>query len=177
MNFLDILIIIFILGVTVSGYSRGFILELASLVALAAGIWAALLFSPLAEDLLKSSFNLPEKYLPAIGFLVTFVVVSLAITLIGWLVSKIVDLTPLGFLNKLFGALLGVAKGILLASLILFIISTFDTEEKLVKAKVKENSALYAPVTKVIRLMLPDRWMEKESSKFLVLFKHRLHPR
>lgn len=165
MNYLDIIILLFLAWSVYKGFSKGLILELASLIALIAGIWAAFYFSSWTEDFLKSLFNLPEKYSPAIAFVTTFVAVAILITLAGMLLDHFVDMIALGFINKILGLFFGLLKGVLIASLILFIIGTFDINEKLIKPKVKENSFLYRPISKLIRYFLPERWQEKDTGE------------
>lgn len=164
MNYLDIIILVFLAISVFQGFRRGFVMELASLLALILGIWAAFYFSSWTEDILDSYFNIPEKYLSAVAFVTTFAVVAIVITLLGLLIDRFLEMIALGFINKLLGLFFGLLKGIVIASLILFVIGIFDTKEKLIKPEAKENSYLYHPISKLIRYFLPEKWRQQTPS-------------
>lgn len=165
MNYLDIIILVFLAFSVYHGFKRGFVMELASILALILGIWAAFYFSGWTEDFLKSFLDIQERYLPAIAFAVTFLAAAIIITLIGLLIDRFLEMIALGFINKLLGLFFGLLKGILIASLILFLIGIFDTGEKLIKPKTKENSFLYQPISKLIRYFLPEQWKEDKQAE------------
>jgi len=166
MNLLDIFIIVPLVWFAYKGVRRGLVLELASLAGLVLGIYAAIHFSDFTEQFLIDSFDAHGKYLYVISFIITLVVVIVVIYLIGKLIEKLLDLVALGFFNKLLGLVFGLLKGALLVSLILFIINSFDTNQRLIKPNVKENSLFYAPVEKIIPTIVPwldlDRFREKK---------------
>ena len=89
--------------------------------------------------------------------------VILVIYLIGKVIEKLLDLVALGFFNKLLGMVFGVLKAAVLLSLLIFVINTFDIHEKLIKPHVKENSLLYAPISKIVPSILP--WLDLERFK------------
>ena len=62
MNIIDIILILPIIWFAYAGFKRGLIIELASLVALILGIYAALYFSFYAENFLENIFNMGPKY-------------------------------------------------------------------------------------------------------------------
>ena len=163
MNLLDIFIIIPIIYFAYKGFSRGLVLELAALVGLILGIYVAVHFSYFAENILINTFHLSGKYLPILSFIITFVMVILVIYLIGKVIEKLLDLVALGFFNKLLGMVFGVLKAAVLLSLLIFVINTFDIHEKLIKPHVKENSLLYAPISKIVPSILP--WLDLERFK------------
>lgn len=155
MNLLDIILLVPVVLLGIKGFTRGFILELASLIALFAGIWAAFHLSGFTQEFLHDYFKLESNYLPAISFVVTFIVVSLVIVLIGKLIDKLADLVALGLVNKMFGALFGILKAVLLVALVLFVIAAFDTSEKIIKPESKKNSLFYEPLSKLIPALIP----------------------
>ena len=155
MNLLDIILLVPVVWFGIKGFSRGFILELASLIALFAGIWAAFHLSGYTQEFLHDYFKVDGNYLPAISFVVTFIVVALVIVLVGKLIDKLADLVALGLINKFFGALFGILKAALLIALVLFVIAAFDTGEKLIKPETKEDSLLYKPLSRVIPALIP----------------------
>lgn len=145
-NLLDILILIPLLFWAYQGYKKGFIISLASLAALILGLFFAFYFSDFTANKLTEYFNIGEDYLAIIAFVVTFVVVVIAVIMIGNALQKFIDVLMLGFLNKSAGAIFGILKGALYISILFFVINYFDPGQNLIKQKHKEQSYLYEPV-------------------------------
>ena len=145
-NFLDIIIIIPLLLFAWQGYKKGFIIEVATLAALLLGLFFAFYFSDYAASLLNEHFNIDEKYIAALSFIITFIAVVIAIIAIGKILQKLIDIILLGFLNKAAGAIFGIIKGALILSILLLIINYFDANQKLIKDEYKEGSVFYQPV-------------------------------
>lgn len=145
-NFLDIIIIIPLLLFAWQGYKKGFIIEVATLAALILGLFFAFYFSDYAANLLNEYFNIDEKYMAALSFIVTFIVVVIAVIAVGKVLQKFIDIILLGFLNKVAGAVFGIVKGALVLSILLLIINYFDTNQNLIKEEYKENSIFYGHV-------------------------------
>lgn len=160
MSLIDIFLLIPAVWLAYRGFSKGFVIEIASLLALVAGIFVAVHFSSFASDFLTANINISEKYLPIIAFVVTFLVVVLGVHLVGKLLEKIVDLIALGFINKLAGGIFGVAKAAIFLSVIIFFIVRFDTHEKFITAKQKQQSLFYSPVASILPAIL--EWVDQE---------------
>jgi membrane protein required for colicin V production len=158
MNLLDIFIIVPLVWFGYKGVRRGLVLELASLAGLILGIYAAIHFSHFTEEFLSDTFELTGKYMPIVSFIVTLIVVILVIYLLGKIVEKLIDMVALGFFNKLLGLAFGILKGALLVSVVLFIINSFDLNQRFLKPHVKEKSLLYAPVEKIVPGIMP--WLD-----------------
>ena len=146
MNWLDFLILVPVIWFGFKGFSHGLVHELASLIGLILGIYAALHFSEYMGNFLSSLFTINERYLPVISFIATFVVVVLVIFLIGWIIGKMLDLVALGFINRLFGAIFGVIKGIVLVSLIFLVLGHFGGSKPLIPYHTREGSMFYKPI-------------------------------
>lgn len=145
-NLLDILILIPLLLWAYQGYKKGFVISLASLLALILGLYAALYFSDFTAGKLMEFFEINEKYLAIIAFVVTFVVVVIAVVVVGNILHKFIDVLMLGFLNKATGAVFGILKGALYLSILFFVINYFDPGKNLIKQEHRDSSALYEPV-------------------------------
>ena len=165
MNLLDIFIIVPLVWFAYKGVRRGLVLELASLAGLVLGIYAAIHFSDFTEQFLIDSFHAGGQYLHVVAFIITLVVVIVVIYLIGKLIEKLLDLVALGFFNKLLGLVFGLLKGALLVSVVLFVINSFDTNQRFLKPHVKERSLFYAPVEKIVPTIVPWLDMEKFRQK------------
>jgi membrane protein required for colicin V production len=154
MNYLDIIILSVVALLVIHGVMKGFIISLASLIALVLGIYIAVNFSRYIEALLTDTLHPGHTWLPILSFTITFLIVVILVMLLGKALEKLVDLVGMGILNHIFGGLFGLIKGILLVSVILFIISGFDPKEKIIKPKIKQESMLYGYASKVFPLMM-----------------------
>lgn len=154
MNILDIILLCFVALLLVNGIRKGFIISLASLVALIAGIYCAVHFSNYISDILIQHVHPSRTWLPILSFILTFLIVVILIMLLAKGLEKLIELVGMGFFNRLFGAIFGLLKGILYASIILFIIQSTDLQEKLIPRKSKEESLFYKPVAMIFPTMM-----------------------
>lgn len=160
MNFLDILFIIPLVWFAYQGFKKGLIVELASLVALILGIYAAMYFSGYAADFLVNNMGVDSKYVPITSFILTFIVVVVIVHFIGKILEKLVNMVALGFLNKLAGSFFGILKAAVLISVVLLIINEFNDD--LISRQKKKNSFLYEPISEIA----PFLWNRLEDFKF-----------
>jgi len=153
-NFLDLIIGLPIVLLAISGFRNGFIKEIASLVALVAGLYFAIYFSDLVADWLLNYFDISHRWLFIVAFILTFVVVVLVVSLIGKMLSKIAALAALGFLNRFIGMLFGILKGIVIMSALIMLFEMIDSKASILKNDLKEGSLLYEPVESVFPCIL-----------------------
>ena len=149
MGILDIIFIIPIVWLTYKGFSKGLIIELATLAALVLGIYASLHFSYLTADFLKENFEMNQKYLGILSFIITFILVVIALNLIGKLLEKVIDLVALSFLNKAFGGFFGVLKAVIFLSFIIYFVNKFDKNRYIFSPSLTSESMLYTYVEDV----------------------------
>lgn len=143
MGVLDIVFIIPIVWLAYKGFEKGLIIELATLFALLLGIFVSLYFSDVTAEFLRESFGMKTKYLSLISFIVTFVLVVIAVNLIGKLIEKLVNVAALGFINKAFGGLFGVLKAVIFLSFIIFFIEKVDKKKVILTEEFTSNSLFY----------------------------------
>lgn len=115
MPIIDILIAVAILVSVVVGIFRGFVKEAISIAALLVAIWAALYFGPEAGDISENWFKSEELQMWFGRVLVFLVILSLG-GLLGWGISKLVRLSVLSGMDRMLGAVFGIARGILLVA-------------------------------------------------------------
>lgn len=145
MNYLDILLLLPLLYGAYKGFSRGFVIEVATLLGLILGVYIAIKFSDYTENILRDFLDISSKYLSYIALSVTFLLVVVAIYLLGKMLTKLVDIVSLGLVNKLLGTVLGVAKSFVILCIILLIVDALDDKFQFMNKEVKENSLFYNP--------------------------------
>lgn len=155
MNWLDIVFTIPLLWFMYKGFRNGLIIELASLAALALGIFVALHFSFYAEDYLRENFEIADNYLYIISFAITFIIVAVLVYLVGKIIHKLVNIIALGLLNRLAGGIFGLLKTVLVLSVILYFLNSFDQNSNILKPDVKEKSLLYEPIESLVPMIIP----------------------
>ncbi len=155
MNILDIILGALILLGLVRGLSKGLFVEVASLVALIAGIFGAIHFSDFASNFLESRFDWNERTINIIAFVITFVIIVLAISLAGKALTKLADFAALGILNKLLGGVFGALKIGLILSVVLMIFNTMNKTLPFIEDEELQDSILYKPVKSLIPLIFP----------------------
>ncbi|MCX6284902.1 MAG: CvpA family protein [Bacteroidetes bacterium] len=149
MNFFDVLILGFLALFVINGFRKGFIISLASLAALILGIYLAVHFSNFIQAILQDNFHPSKTWLPILSFSLTFLVVVILVLMVAKVMEKIVDLVGMGIFNKLAGALLGLIKGVILASIILFILFAVDKKQKWITADDRNGSLTMITVEQV----------------------------
>jgi membrane protein required for colicin V production len=156
MSILDIsLLTLLVLGL-VRGFMRGFFVELASLVALIAGVYGAFHFSNFAASFLKERVNWDENSVNIVAFIITFAIIVLVIALAGKALTKIADFAMLGLFNKVLGAFFGGFKVALILSVILIVLDKLNANVPFVKEQDQQESVLYNPVKSLIPLLFPN---------------------
>jgi membrane protein required for colicin V production len=152
MNWLDIVIFCILVFLIINGIRKGFILSLATLIALVLGIWAAIHYSCYISVFLNKTFHPSGTWLTILSYALTFILVVIVVILIGKLLEKVVKTVGLGLANRIFGGLFGLLKGLLGVSVLLFLVYTFDPKEKLINRKAKETSFCYPYIEKTFPL-------------------------
>lgn len=147
MNIIDIVLLILFAWFAYQGFKKGFIIELASLVALILGIYAAIYFSNHAEYFLRNSLNMDNDYIPVTSFVITFIVVVIIIYALGRILEKLINLVALGFLNKLAGGIFGILKAVVFISIVMLIFNHYNIN--FISAEKRNDSLFYEPVEEV----------------------------
>jgi len=155
MNWVDLLLIIPLLWGLYKGFSKGFIIEAATLIAFVLAIWGAVKFHDFLSSWMADSLGWTSKYLPVISFAVIFIGVILIVIGIAKLAEKFVKAVSLGFLNKLGGAIFGMLKFGLLMSMIIFFLDAINKTVAVMPDETKRNSLLYSHVQKIAPTVIP----------------------
>jgi len=103
---IDILFLIFLLLAIFKGLQRGLIVAIFSVLALMAGIAAAVKLSAIVADHLKESVNVSSKWLPVLAFLLVFIAVVLLVRWTASLLKTAISFVLLGWVDKLGGVFL-----------------------------------------------------------------------
>jgi len=145
---LDIGILIITLWLAYKGFTKGIVIELASLIALGLGVYGAIHFSNLLIPYIID-FGISEKYTPIVSFAATFILILIVVHLIAKLITKLIDALSLSFLNKIGGALFGGIKGLLICTVIILYVNKLDQRISFLSSEMKEDSIFFKPMLEI----------------------------
>lgn len=144
MNWVDIIVGVFMILFLVAGTRRGFIREVTGFVglviALALGIGGAHFWA----DIIVEELHFPHTVATVVSFGLIFALVFLLFRGIGSLLFKFVHLSPLSWLDRVGGSIFGLLKSGMIISVILLILGVFSLPPAL--SKPLGSSALVPPL-------------------------------
>ena len=156
MGVIDIVLGALILFGLVRGFMKGLFVEVASLLALVAGVYGAMHFSNFAAEFLQTKTEWNEQTINITAFAVTFVVIVLAIAFAGKALTKLANFAALGIINKLLGGIFGALKIALILSIVLNIFDKMNRTIAFVDEDSIDRSMLYTPVKSLVPLIFPN---------------------
>ncbi|CAM4133065.1 CvpA family protein [Zobellia roscoffensis] len=161
MSFLDIILGLLLLYGLWKGLKNGLFVEIASIIALIAGIYGAIHFSYYAGDYLSQNMEWNERYINISAFVITFIVIVLAVQLAGRFLTKIANFAMLGLLNKVAGGIFGVVKVAVILGALLIFFERVNNSTGVVKGETMQESILYEPI-KEIGAFIFDNVLQEE---------------
>lgn len=149
MAILDIVIGILLIWGLWKGLKNGLFVEIASIIALIAGIYGSIHFSYIAGDYLSEHMQWNAKYMHIVSFIITFIVIVMLVHIAGKLLTKVADFAMLGLLNKIAGALFGALKIAVILGAILVFFDRMNNTFNFISDDAKKESILYEPVKEI----------------------------
>lgn len=126
MNWIDLVLVLFLLLGIFHGYKAGFLLELFALIAVVLGVIGGFKLMGWAMVLLAGRFEIDKKILPYIAFAAVFLIIVLIVNLLGKLLKASVDRTFLGSIDQLAGGFLALVRTAFMLSIVIWIIDSLD---------------------------------------------------
>lgn len=155
MSVLDIVLVVVIIFGLIRGLMNGLFVEIASLIALIAGVYGAIHFSNYAVTFIDENSKWDENTVNIVAFASTFIIIVLAIALAGKALTKLADFAALGIVNRILGAVFGALKMMVILSVILNIFDNMHRNIPLTDEKSIEDSMLYAPIKSIVPRLFP----------------------
>jgi membrane protein required for colicin V production len=155
MGIIDIVILCCFLPSLYFGAKNGFIKQLISLVIIVLGIKLAIQLSPHVAEWLQSRVEIQPTWISVISFAVVFIAVALVGALVEKLLSAVIDVTMLGWLNRLLGIVFSMLKVAIVLSLLAYFVNSanellgFFSEEDLA------NSNFFQPLLDLADKVFP----------------------
>jgi len=160
MNWLDIVVIVCIIIGVIHGLVTGIIKQIVFLVSLIAAILLSGAIATVIHHWVQKYFsNEPAWFSPGIQntiyYVLAFILIISLFAIAAKLVDKVINHTPAGMINKLFGALFGGLMWMLCLSILLNFVAVFDAQSQLIPKPIKENSVLYERVKMIFPTVFP----------------------
>jgi membrane protein required for colicin V production len=122
---LDIIILVIIAASAIWGIFKGFVTQIVSIAAMLLGLWCAFRFTAQLSAQVKEllSLELAQDIMHVIMFAIILLAVMIVSHFIGKGIEKIIQLSMLGWLNRLLGFLFGAIKATILLSVVAYIVN------------------------------------------------------
>ena len=156
MSFLDIIVCALLVFAFYKGVMNGLFVELASLISLVLGIYFAVKFSSFMKEILMEYVKWNPNSIQIVAFILTFIVVVIAIHLLGKFLTGIANFAFLGWLNKLGGGFFRVLKTVLIVSIVFSVFEKINYNNFLAKKETLDNSIFFNPIQKIAGYVFPS---------------------
>ena len=152
---LDIILLICFIPGIIRGLSKGFLEQALALAGVVLSVWAAFRFSSLVCTWLKPYVDVSEATLNVISFALILIAISLVVLLLAKLLTKVVELAMLGWLDKTLGLVFALAVNALVIGVFIILFDTVNAKFALVKPEVLDASIVYTSLRDLSYLVFP----------------------
>lgn len=140
MGVIDIIIVCCFLPALYFGIKNGLVRQLVAVAVIYFGITLSLRFSAPVAQWIVEHVNMNEFWAKTVSFILVFFVVSLVLGLLGKLVEKIIQISLLGWLNKLLGIVASLfVFALVIAAIVYFVDSANNMLNFIPKEKIEES--------------------------------------
>ncbi|MFC1835387.1 CvpA family protein [Thermodesulfobacteriota bacterium] len=116
-NFVDLIIIGTLVVTLILGIWKGFVRSLTALAALVFGVILAVRYYPTVEPYLGKITTLDKQISMILSMVLIFIVVQIVFVLIRKGLDTLMDVTHLNWIDRILGAVMGIAGGFMVVSL------------------------------------------------------------
>ena len=155
MTTLDIILLACFIPGLVRGLSKGFLEQALALVGVVLGVWAAFHFSSLVCSWLKPFLDVSERALNLIAFTVILAVIALCVFLVTKMLTKLIELAMLEWLDKTLGLVFALAVNLLVIGVLIILFDTANAKYAFVKSEILDASQVYTGLKDLSYLVFP----------------------
>jgi membrane protein required for colicin V production len=152
---LDIILLICFIPGIIRGLSKGFLEQALSLAGIVVSVWAAFKFSALVCSWLKPYLSLSETTLSVVAFALILIAVCLAVLVVARLLTKVLEMSMLGWLDKVLGLAFALVINALLLGVFIILFDTLNLKFGFVKPEVLDASIVYTTLRDLCYLVFP----------------------
>ena len=155
MTTLDIILLVCFIPGIIRGISKGFLEQALALAGIVLSVWAAFKFSAPVCDWLKPYLSLSETALNVIAFTLILVAISILVLLVAKLLTKVVEMAMLGWVNKILGLVFALAVNALVIGVFIILFDTVNAKFSFVKPETLEGSIVFTTLRDLCYLVFP----------------------
>ena len=152
---LDIILLICFIPGIIRGISKGFLEQALSLAGIVLSVWAAFKFSALVCGWIKPYLSLSETTLNVVAFALILIAVSIVVLLVAKLLTKVLEMSMLGWLDKILGLVFALVVNALLLGVFVILFDTLNLKFGFVKPEVLDGSVVYTTLRDFCYLVFP----------------------
>jgi len=143
MGILDIILLVCFVPGIIEGIIKGFVKQVISLVSILIGAWAAFRFSSVLSTWLSQYLSIDPKLLSIISFSVIVLLAVLLLFWVGELVTKVIKVTALGWLNCTLGIIFGILKAALILGILIMVFEGINAKFSIVRPGILDDAPVY----------------------------------
>lgn len=152
---LDIILLCCFIPGIIRGLSKGFLEQALALAGMVVSVWAAFHFSNLVCSWLEPYLDVSETLLNVISFAIILVGISVGVFLLAKLLTKVVELAMLGWLNKILGLVFALTVNALIIGIFIILFDTLNTKFGFVRDEVLDKAIVYTGLRDFCYLVFP----------------------
>ena len=143
MNIFDFIILIILLYGLIKGFVKGFIIEVAGIIALILGVTGSFKFASILEVYLNSYVDWSPKTIQIASFIILFIIIIYAVSLLAKMITKTLKIIALGMINRIFGGIFGLLKWCVILSSLVLVSQEINEIITLIPDKTLKDSVSY----------------------------------
>lgn len=140
---IDLLLLACFIPAIIKGVSKGLVKQIVSLLSIFVGAWCAFRFSSIFTEWLGNYIQADAQIMNIVSFSVIVIAVILVLSLLGNLITKVVNLTILGSLNKVLGFLFAILETAMILGLLILVFEAVNDKFDIVGEEVLKGSKVY----------------------------------
>lgn len=158
MTILDIVLAVCFVPAVIQGISKGFVQQVISIASLIIGIWLAHRLSSSISAYLTQYFTMEPKVLNVITFMIIVILAVLLLYWAGELLTKVIKIATLGWLNRLLGVVFAVVKVALILGVAIMVFESFNGTFHVIKEEKLAGAQFYTFLKNIAQQFLP--WLK-----------------
>ena len=125
------------------GLIKGFIIEVAGIIALILGVTGSFKFARILEVSLNSYVDWSPKTIQIASFIILFIIIIYAVSLLAKMITKTLKIIALGIINRIFGGIFGLLKWCVILSSLVLVSQEINEIITLIPDKTLKDSVSY----------------------------------
>ena len=143
MSILDIILLVCFIPAVIRGISKGFVEQLIALLSIIVGAWVAYHFGGTLSEWAAGYLQVNEKVLNIVCFTLIIIVAVVILFLVGKLITGVIKIVMLGWLNRLLGLVFALLKAALVLGLLVTLFDSLNGLTGLVSDETLDDSFMY----------------------------------